>query len=66
MDTLQSLYEKYIDSLQNDIQRGCVMLSNKTQELLAFYQEVQYRQSAVVNDIVTANMLLTYTYNNYL
>jgi hypothetical protein len=66
MDTIQTLYEKYLHSQQNDIERGCVVLSLRTQILLAFVQEVEYRQSAVVNDAVTANMLLTYTANNYL
>jgi hypothetical protein len=65
MDTVQTLYQKYVHSLQNDIQRGCATLSEKTQQLLAFYQEVQYRQSAQVNDTVTADQLLEYTYQNY-
>lgn len=66
MDTVTSLYQKYISSLENDIERGCVAFSIRTQILLAFYQEVVYRQSVAVNDEVTANMLLEYTGNNYL
>lgn len=66
MDTVESLYQKYLDCLQNDIQRGCVVFSERTQILLAFYQEVLYRQSAAVNDEITANILLEYTANNYL
>jgi hypothetical protein len=66
MDTVEQLYEKYLLSLQNDIARGCVSCSIKTQTLLAFYQEVVFRQSAMVNDNVTAEILLTYTANNYL
>lgn len=65
MDTLQSLYTKYINSLNNDIAGGCVRPSQMTNELLAFYQEVIFRQSAQVNDQVTANQLLTYTATNY-
>lgn len=66
MDTPESLYQKYLDSLSNDIERGCVAFSLRTQALLAFYQEVLYRQNVAVNDEVTANMLLEYTGNNYL
>ena len=65
MDTTATLYDKYIASLMFDVMGGCATASTKTQTLLAFYQEVLYRQSAVVNDLVTANQLLTYTYNNY-
>jgi hypothetical protein len=65
MDSISSLYQKYLDSLLDDIQRGCVSFSLKTQVLLAFYQEVSFRQSSAVNDTVTANNLLTYTYQNY-
>ena len=65
MDTVQSLYEKFLASQANDIQNGCVSSSQKTQTLLAFYQEVTYRQSALVDDTLTANQLLTYTYQNY-
>lgn len=65
MDTLQTLYDKYIASQKFDIQGGCVTPSLRTQTLLAFYQEVQYRQSGAVNDTVTANQLLSYTYQNY-
>lgn len=65
MDTAQSLYEKYIASLQFDLVGGCTTPSIKTQTLLAFYQEVLFRQSAQVSDEVTANQLLTFTYNNY-
>jgi hypothetical protein len=65
MDTAQSLYEKYIASLQFDIGGGCTTPSIKTQTLLAFYQEVLFRQSLQVGDEVTANQLLTFTYNNY-
>lgn len=65
MDTPQTLYDKYLASLGWDIQGGCVAASEKTQTLLAFYQEVLYRQSSAVNDEVTANQLLTYTYQNY-
>jgi hypothetical protein len=50
MDTVQTLYDKYLASLGWDIQGGCVAPSQKTQTLLAFYQEVLYRQSAAVND----------------
>jgi hypothetical protein len=66
MDTILSLYDKFLHSQYHDIERGCVVLSLRTQILLAFVQEVEFRQSAVVNDTVTANMLLTYTANNYL
>ncbi len=66
MDTILSLYDKFLHSQYLDIERGCVVLSLRTQILLAFVQEVEFRQSAVVNDTVTANMLLTYTANNYL
>ena len=65
MDTPQSLYDKYIASQKFDIQGGCVTPSLRTQILLAFYQEVQYRLSGAVNDTVTANQLLSYTYQNY-
>lgn len=65
MDTPQTLYDKYLMSLGFDIQGGCTSASIKTQTLLAFYQEVLYRQSGNVNDQVTANQLLTYTYQNY-
>jgi hypothetical protein len=65
LDTPQTLYEKYLASLQFDISRGCVAPSITTQTLLAFYQEVLYRQSAAVSDEVTANQLLTFTYQNY-
>lgn len=65
MDTTATLYEKYINCLQFDIQGGCTSPSLKTQTLLAFYQEVLYRQSSAVNDQVTANQLLTFTYQNY-
>jgi hypothetical protein len=65
MDTTQTLYDKYLASLGWDIQGGCTAPSLKTQTLLAFYQEVTYRQSNAVNDQVTANQLLTYTYQNY-
>ena len=65
MDSISSLYQKYLNSLSDDIQRGCVAFSLKTQILLAFYQEVFYRQSASINDTVTADNLLTYTYQNY-
>jgi hypothetical protein len=65
MDTVQSLYNKYLASLGFDIQGGCTVASEKTQILLAFYQEVLYRQSTAVNDEITANQLLTYTYQNY-
>jgi hypothetical protein len=65
MDTVLELYQKYLDSLSNDINRGCTSFTIKTQVLLAFYQEVVYRQSPPVNDGVTANQLLTYTYQNY-
>jgi hypothetical protein len=65
MDTLQTLYAKYLASLGFDIQGGCTAASERTQILLAFVQEVTYRQSAQVNDEVTANQLLTFTYQNY-
>lgn len=65
MDTLATLYAKYIASQRFDIQGGCVKPSLRTQTLLAFYQEVQYRQSGAVQDEVTANQLLSYTYQNY-
>lgn len=65
MDTVQSLYDKYIASLNNDIAGGCVRPSRATNELLAFYQEVLFRLSGQVNDEVTANQLLTYTKENY-
>lgn len=65
MDTTETLYGKYLTSLGFDIQGGCTAASIKTQTLLAFYQEVVYRQSGNVNDQVTANQLLTYTYQNY-
>lgn len=65
MDTVQTLYNKYIVSLNFDIEGGCVSPSQKTQTLLAFYQEVIYRQSSAVQDQVTANQLLKYTYENY-
>jgi hypothetical protein len=65
MDTLASLSQKYQDSLASDILGGCYTASMQTQTLLAFVQEVIFRQSASVNDVVTANQLLTYTYQNY-
>jgi acyl-CoA hydrolase len=65
MDTVASLYEKFIHSQLDDIQNGCAQSSVKTQTLLAFYQEVVYRQSAAVDDTLTANQLLTYTHQNY-
>jgi len=65
MDTTESLYQKYLNSQADDILNGCATSSLKTQTLLAFYQEVLYRQSALVDDTVTANQLLTYTYQNY-
>jgi hypothetical protein len=65
MDTVESLYAKYLNSQADDIRKGCAASSLKTQSILAFYQEVLYRQSALVEDTVTANMLLTYTYQNY-
>jgi len=65
MDTLATLTAKYQTSLAFDIQGGCVAASQRTQILLAFVQEVTYRQSAAVNDEVTANQLLTFTYQNY-
>jgi hypothetical protein len=65
MDTPETLYNKYLASLQFDIQGGCTSASQVTQTLLAFYQEVLYRQSAAVSDQVTANQLLTFTFENY-
>jgi flagellar biosynthesis chaperone FliJ len=65
MDTVATLYDKYQQSLAFDIQGGCTAASMQTQILLAFYQEVVYRQSGNVNDQVTANQLLAYTYQNY-
>jgi hypothetical protein len=65
MDTVESLYNKYLASLSFDVSNGCVGASEQTQTLLAFYQEVLYRQSSAVDDQVTANQLLTYTYQNY-
>ena len=65
MDTASSLYQKYIKSLSNDISIGCVTPSDSTTQLLAFYQEVVFRQSSQVDDQVTANQILTYTYLNY-
>jgi len=65
MDTAETLYGKYLASLGFDIQGGCSASSIKTQTLLAFYQEVLYRQSSAVSDEVTANQLLTFTYQNY-
>lgn len=65
MDTAETLYAKYLASLGWDIKGGCAAASTKTQILLAFYQEVIYRQSAAVNDEVTANQLLTFTFQNY-
>jgi hypothetical protein len=65
MDTPETLYDKYLVSLGFDIQRGCISASQRTQILLAFYQEVEFRLSGNVNDEVTANQLLTYTYQNY-
>lgn len=65
MDTAETLYGKYLASLGFDIQGGCAAASIKTQTLLAFYQEVLYRQSSAVSDEVTANQLLTFTYQNY-
>jgi hypothetical protein len=65
MDTVQTLYNKYLASLNFDIEGGCVSASQKTQILLAFYQEVVFRQSVAVDDQVTANQLLRYTYENY-
>jgi len=65
MDTVETLYGKYLASLGFDIQGGCTAASIKTQTLLAFCQEVVYRQSGAVNDDVTANQLLTFTYQNY-
>lgn len=65
MDTVESLYQKYLASQADDIRNGCAKSSLKTQSLLAFYQEVVFRQSALVEDTLTANQLLTYTYQNY-
>lgn len=65
MDTNQSLYNKYLNSLQQDILNGRITYSEQTQILLAFYQEVLYRQNANINDTITANQLLTYTHQNY-
>jgi hypothetical protein len=65
MDTPATLYNKYLASLQFDIQGGCSSASQMTQTLLAFYQEVLYRQSSAVSDQVTANQLLTFTFENY-
>ena len=65
MDTAQSLYEKYIASLQFDIWGGCTAPSVRTQTLLAFYQEVLYRISTAVSDQITADQLLTFTFENY-
>jgi hypothetical protein len=65
MDTLETLNAKYLASLGFDIQGGCTSASQRTQILLAFIQEVTFRQSAAVNDEVTANQLLTFTYQNY-
>ena len=65
MDTAGTLYNKYLASLQFDIQGGCSSASQTTQTLLAFYQEVLYRQSSAVSDQVTANQLLTFTFENY-
>jgi hypothetical protein len=65
MDSIESLYQKYLNNLADDIKKGCVSFSIRTQILLAFYQEVAFRQSAAVADNVTADQLLTYTYQNY-
>jgi len=65
MDTPTTLYNKYLESLQFDIQGGCSSASQTTQILLAFHQEVLFRQSSAVNDQVTANQLLTFTFENY-
>jgi len=65
MDTTQSLYNKYLNSLQQDILNGRITYSDQTQILLAFYQEVVYRQNVNINDTITANQLLTYTHQNY-
>lgn len=65
MDSAETLYQKYLHSLADDIKRGCVSFSIRTQILLAFYQEVVFRQSTAVSDDVTADQLLTYTYQNY-
>ena len=65
MDTVGTLYDKYLSSLAKDIERGCASFSVRTQILLAFYQEVVFRQSAQLNDQVTADQLLTYTNQNY-
>lgn len=65
MDTAETLYKKYIASLGFDIQSGCAVPSITTQVLLAFYQEVLYRQSSAVDDTVTADQLLRFTFENY-
>jgi hypothetical protein len=65
MDTLDTLNAKYLFSLGFDIQGGCTSASERTQILLAFIQEVTFRLSSAVNDEVTANQLLTFTYQNY-
>jgi hypothetical protein len=65
MDTPETLYSKYITSLGFDIQGGCTVASMQTQVLLAFYQEVLFRQSSAVNDTVTADQLLRFTFENY-
>lgn len=65
MDTIETLNQKYLTSLGFDIQGGCTSASQQTQILLAFVQEVTFRQSSAVEDQVTANQLLTFTYQNY-
>lgn len=65
MDTVEELYTKFLNSQANDIQNGCATSSVKTQTLWAFYQEVLFRQSSLIDDTVTANQLLTYTHQNY-
>lgn len=65
MDTLETLYAKYLASLGFDIKGGCTAASERTQILLAFVQEVSYRQSSAVNDEITADQLLRFTYQNY-
>jgi len=65
MDTIETLNQKYLASLGFDIQGGCTTASQQTQILLAFVQEVTFRQSLAVDDQVTANQLLTFTYQNY-
>jgi hypothetical protein len=65
MDTVETLYDKYLSSLGEDIRNGFANSSLRTQILLAFYQEVQYRLSANVEDQLTADQLLTYTHQNY-